>query len=664
MTVVLMLISFPREFRFQYEYQKNQPWKHGKLYAPFDFGVLKPEKILEEERARIKATQVPVFVYDESVFEKQVVKFDQEFESFQALFDDSTQCVQARDTGLAFLNKVYLLGILEQHEVLGGLAPNDDIQTLRGEVMGEVTISKVFSINTAYDTLEKFIAGLELDSACKVGLSDLITISLMPNLRYDKELTAKLLETRLSEIVLVSGKVNRGQTIVDRGDIVNESLYQVLQSLKKEYEKRGLGSTEFRLILLGQALLCISLLFILYMYLRIHRQNIFNDPRQFTFIFALTAFIVALAGLTIRLEGISFYAIPFCLIALLMRMFFDHRVTLYSFFVSISLCALLAPNGLEFLLVQFITGSLAVFYQASSFKRSKMLGTAALIFVSYSAVYLAFNLVQEGNLSTIYWNTLIWFAISAFLSMLAYPLMILVEKGFGFISDITLLELSDSNQPLLRELATKAPGTFQHSVQVANLAEKAAQEIGGNAVLVRTGALYHDIGKMNEPHFFIENQVPDSNPHDDFEPEESAQIIKDHVIKGIEMARAKDLPNDIIQFIRTHHGTSLIRYFFIRYKEKHPDEEVDEGRFRYRGPKPFSKETAIVMMADSVEAASRSLSVYTVESISNLVENIIDDKLADGQFEHSPITFAEIYKLKDMFKRSLRSIYHNRIKYE
>ncbi|MEM9024884.1 MAG: HDIG domain-containing metalloprotein, partial [Bacteroidota bacterium] len=373
--------------------------------------------------------------------------------------------------------------------------------------------------------------------------------------------------------------------------------------------------------------------------------------------------IVSMAAVSLHFEAVDMYALPFCILPIIIRTFFDNRLATFVAIIAIVLIGFLAPNGFEFVYLEVIAAVAAIFSLATLRKRSQMLGTAVIIFCTYSICYFAIAVIQEGDFSTIDWNKLAWFGISAVLTLLVYPLIFVFEKLFGFLSDVTLMELSDTNSSLLRELATHAPGTFQHTLQVANLAEAAALEVGGDPLLVRTGSLYHDIGKMADPAFFIENQASDNNPHDDLDFKESARIIISHVIKGIEMAKKHNLPELIIDFIRTHHGTTKTMYFLQSYRNAHPDETVDEAQFQYPGPAPYSKETAILMMADSVEAASRSLKKHDADTIGSLVDNIIQSQADQGQFEHADITFKDISNIKKIFKKMLMNIYHVRIEY-
>ena len=409
-----------------------------------------------------------------------------------------------------------------------------------------------------------------------------------------------------------------------------------------------------------------ALIGLLVLFIYMNQDRLFNDPRPMTLALSLLAISYAFSVLAISSDTISVYAIPIGIAPLLMRMFYDFRVSIFTFIVSTLIIALFTANPLEYMVIQLAAISSATLFQASSTRRSRMLGTALIVFIGYSVIYVLMNVAQNGQIGNIDSGMFGWFAINSLLCVMVFPLIYIIEKVFGYISETTLLELNDSNQPLLKELAIKAPGTFQHSLQVANLCEKVANSIGGNAVLLRTAAMYHDVGKMNEPQFFIENQLPDNNPHDDLEPEESAYIIINHVLKGIEMCREHKIPFDIIQFIQTHHGTSSVQFFLKRAKEKAEQKgiEIDENQFSYPGPKPKTKEHAILMMADSVEAASRSLKKFDKESMDKLVDGLIEYQKNEGQFDNAAITLKDITAAKRALKIALHGIYHQRISYD
>jgi cyclic-di-AMP phosphodiesterase PgpH len=450
---------------------------------------------------------------------------------------------------------------------------------------------------------------------------------------------------------------------VSKGEIIDAEKYQLLESLKSEYEEQAGGTGSYFFILLGQIIIVTQCLAVLIVFLFFFRKEIFLDNAKITFILLLIILTVLMARLAVHTQAFSIYLLPFCMLTIIIRAFYDTRVALFVHMMAILIISFMAPNRFEFVFIQLLGGIVTIFSIVNTRNRSQIFISAALIFLTYSIAFIGINIIQEGGNDAITLNDFAWFGISAMLTLFSYPLIFIFEKVFGFISDVSLLELSDTNSKLLRELASRAPGTFQHSLQVANLAEEAIYTIGGNALLVRTGALYHDIGKMESPMYFIENQANGVNPHEDLSFEESAGIIIGHVIKGIEIGKKNNLPEQIIDFIRTHHGTATTAYFYRSFQNAFPEEKINEEKFRYPGPIPFSKETAVLMMADSVEAASRSLKKYDAESIDSLVEMIVTKQIEQNQFLNSDITFKDINTIKKIFKKKLMNVYHVRVEY-
>jgi putative nucleotidyltransferase with HDIG domain len=483
------------------------------------------------------------------------------------------------------------------------------------------------------------------------------------NVSYDQETNEFVLKQELESVSPTIGMIQKGERVASKGDVLTEEQYKILDSLRTEYESQLGESSNMILILLGQVVLVALLILSLGLFLYSFRKEIINSDTKIVFLLFLIVLFVFGAKIFLSIENINLYLLPFCVLPIIIRTFFDIRVALFTFLVTILIVGFVAPNPYEFIIIQMITGMLTLLGIVNLRNRSQLFISSLVVFSVYSLVYLSIGLIQEGSFQSTDWMFLGWFFGSAMLTLFAYPLIYIFEKVFGFVSDVTLMELADTNNDLLRQLNMKAPGTFQHSLQVSNLAEEAIRAIGGNALLMRTGALYHDIGKMNMPNYFIENQNSDYNPHGELAPEESAAIIIEHVINGIELAKKNKLPDIIIDFIRTHHGTTTTRFFFKQYMEDNPDEKDASERFRYPGPLPYSKETAVLMMADSVEAASRSLSKYDGESIEKLVNNIIDSQVRELQFANADITFKDISEIKKMFKRKMMSIYHVRVEY-
>jgi putative nucleotidyltransferase with HDIG domain len=464
----------------------------------------------------------------------------------------------------------------------------------------------------------------------------------------------------LQSVSPTAGIVNQGEHIISKGEIVTAQKIQILTSLKNVSEN---FSEPNKHVFAGQTLLVIICMTMLMLFLRQLRKDIYNDNRKLTLIFLLILFTVFIYTYVLKSGTISLYLVPVCILPIVIRTFFDTRMALFTYVITVLVLGSVAPNSYEFVFAQVVAGMVTIFSVKNMRKRSHAFFAVLMIFVSYLLSYIAIEIVHEGNITSINWQNAGWLLGNVLLVLFAYPLIYFLEKIFNITSDISLVELADSNNTLLRELSIKAPGTFQHSLQVANLAEAAIFKIGGNALLMRVGALYHDIGKMEMPLYFIENQTTQVNPHDELAFEESASIIISHVIKGIEKAKKNNVPDLVIDFIRTHHGTSLVQYFYESFLKNYPDKIVDENMFHYPGPKPYSKETAVLMMADSVEAASRSLQVHDAANISKLVDSIIENQIEQGQFDNCPVTFRDITEIKKIFKKMLGSIYHVRVEY-
>ncbi|MBT4705010.1 MAG: HDIG domain-containing protein [Flavobacteriales bacterium] len=659
LTLLVIFIFLPKAGLFKYEYQLNQPWKHDKLFAPFDFGIRKMADELSTEKEQIQESQFPVFSLDPTMGDAILDKMLRDWDAVD--WDSSANCDSLRDPSFEYAMFTVSKGIIKQDDHLKNASPFQKIFLHQNGELQTKELKDIQNIQLAVDSIRAWIQG-NVDSICQENVAAVLIENLTPNLIFNDSLTTKLLLASYDEIITVEGKINRGQAIIDKGDLVDEKAYRILESLKAEYSERTISETGFQWSLVGEMGVVVVLLGLLMLFVYLSQDRMFNDPRPVTLSLTLLSVCFIMTSLAYSSDTISVYAIPIGIAPLLLRMFYDFRISLFSFLIIALIVALFSKNPLEFTIVQVSAISFATLYQASSTRRSRMLATALVVFVGYSGIYTFMTVAQNGSIGAIDPAYFGWFAINSLLCTLVFPLIYLVEKVFGYISETTLLELGDSNQPLLKELAIKAPGTFQHSLQVANLAEKIASKIGGNSVLLRTAAMYHDIGKMNEPQFFIENQLPENNPHDDLEPKESAAIIIAHVTQGIEKARDQNIPLDIVQFIQTHHGTSTVQYFMKRALEKDPN--MDRTRFTYPGPKPQTKEQAILMMADSVEAASRSLKKYDHEALESLVDNIVEYQRGEGQFEESPLTFKDINTAKDVLKTALKGIFHQRISYD
>ncbi|MCB2195167.1 MAG: HDIG domain-containing protein [Bacteroidetes bacterium] len=681
LTTALIVYIFPREGKFRYEFQKGRPWMHENLFAPFDFPIYKSDKQIQDERDSVLKYFNPYFKYDSAVYIAENHKFTKYYSDKQEEFiskeeENSSnfsnyrkqQFVQNSEKFKAYaeeiIKSIYVKGIVELNEVTEALNDNEEIIVLKDKLAENKILGDIFTQKEAYEYVTQSINAYTEENNGRLKYPDFYrNINLyefiVPNVFYDQSTSEKVKKELLSNVSLTKGMVQAGEKIISQGEIIDNNLHRILESLKYESETR-LGSGYFsEIILLGQIIFVFACIFILFLFLLNFRNEILKHTLKTTFILMLVLVIVIIARFTVNWP----YAVPVVLIPIIIKTFYDARLALFIHIVTVLLIGFFAPNGFEFVFLSFIAGIVAIFSLTNLYRRGKLFLSAGLVFFTYSFVYFGLAITQEGNLSGIELSNYKQFAVNGGLVLLAYPLIYIFEKMFNFLSDLTLMELSDTNQKLLRTLAEKAPGTFQHSMQVANLAEEAIYKIGGNPLLVRTGALYHDIGKMNNPIYFIENQRSGFNPHDMHEFDESANIIISHVKDGIELAKKHKLPDQLINFIRTHHGTTKVQYFYRSYIKKFPDKDVDVNMFTYPGPKPYTKEMAVLMMADAVEAASRSLSDISEEKIENLVEGIINDQMNEGQFDHVEINFKNLTDIKMLFKDKLMNIYHARIKY-
>lgn len=670
LAVVFIISIFPRQQKFKYEFQKGKPWQHEDLIAPFDYPLYKTDLEIDGEKEKIVESQAIYFHKNIALGEEMIEKFNAEFEINWASGEGTLERKERKklkpaeyyyQRGSNFLKSIYNNGIVELHESIEGKAKDFELAVLENNKAELKSLSELYTIRTAFEKLDQEI--LHMTSTEKDLFKSLLLDYIAINVKYDQATNESILEQELTKISPNSGMVQKGEKVIATGELLDEKGFKMVESLRLEYESQLGESSENVWILSGQIILVVLIFFSYALFLISFREEIVASSTKITFLLLLILFFVFMAKLVNSSEVMHLYLVPFCILPLIIRTFFDVRLALFTLLVSILLVGFMAPNPYEFIIIQMIPGMIVLFGVSSLEKRAHFFFVAFLVFILYSLVYLSLELMQEASLTNIDWEFFMWFFGSAVLILFTYPLIYLFEKIFGLVSNVTLMELSDTNGKLLRKLNTKAPGTFQHSLQVANLAEEAIRLIGGNALLVRTGALYHDIGKMSMPNYFIENQNADYNPHDEISAEESATIIKEHVIHGIELARRFKLPDILIDFIRTHHGTSTIQFFWKKYREDNPEIDSDQTLFTYPGPIPYSKETAVLMMADSVEAASRSLWKYDEESIGNLIEAIIDTQMKEKQFDNADITIRDINQIKRIFKKKLMSIYHVRVAY-
>ena len=656
-TVSVIVYFLPNEGKFNYQFDINKPWKYGLLQASFDFPIYKNDIQVQKEQDSILADYQPYFQIDKEAEKNVLSKLREDYNKTLRHSLPGTDYVRYIERTLKAL---YEDGIIAGNDLKR--MEEDSIIAIRlvdKNVATSRFIDQLYTVKEAYEyLLNADTTHYKKKILQQCNLNDYIT----PNLVYDEEKSEAAQKDLLSNISWANGFVLNGQKIIDRGEIVDEQTYNILESLRKEWEKRSDSVQEKRLTLAGQILYVGIFLFCFMAYLELFRADYYERKGTLTLLFALIVFFPVLSSIMVEQNLSSIYVVPFAMIPIIVRVFLDSRTAFMAHVTIILLCSITLRFPHEFILLQVVAGMVAIYSLRELSQRSQLLRTALVVFISYALLYFAFELIHEDDLTKLNTRMYIYFMINGILLLFAYPLLFLLEKIFGFTSDVTLVELSNINNSLLREMSEVAPGTFQHSLQMANLAAVAANKIGGKSQLVRTGALYHDIGKMVNPAFFTENQSG-VNPHKSLSYEQSAQVIISHITDGLKLAEKHNLPKVIKDFISTHHGRGLTKYFYISYKNEHPDEEVDQEKFRYPGPNPFTKEQAVLMMADSVEAASRSLPEYTEESISTLVDKIIDTQVSEGYFKECPITFKDIATVKALFKEKLKTMYHTRISY-
>ncbi len=664
LTAFSLQLILPGEPKFKYEYLKGTPWKHENLVAPFDFAIQKSEEQIEVEKRGIEQSVVPYFTVDTSVAKQNLGKLENELQ----LAIDSSLTSQPAIVAelLGQLNQIYETGILERSpESYQNLKGKTEIAKLTGNVSKKVLIDNLYSEKIAYNILTNKLLGIidknpdVAESLSKFEPSNYIK----SNLSFNAEITKKQTDEALLSISPTMGMVQVGERIILSGEIVDNDIFIILESLKNTYEKKRGESINSWLIFTGKLLLITIFLVLLFIFLLFYRYDILEHFRRLTFLLSLIVIMVLASIFANSYEGLHIYIVPLAILPIVVRTFFDSRTAIFTLVITTLLIGFYAPNNYEYVLLQIIAGILVVFSLARMHRRVHLIMASIWVLLSYSLVYTAINLIQGGNILDVDFKMIRWFAFNSIFIFAIYPLMYVFEKLFGFISDITLIELADTNQPLLRKLADEAPGTFQHSMQIANLAEEVILRIGGNPFLVRAGALYHDIGKIAKADHFTENQFGIDNPHDQLNYVDSAKIIVDHVKSGIKLARKNNLPENIIEFIATHHGTSKAKYFYLKQQEENPDKKVDPNAFTYPGPLPTSKEAAVVMLVDGIEAASRSLKDKNINNLKELVNNMVNQKVNEHQLDNSNLTFRDINNIKEILLNKLINIYHVRIPY-
>lgn len=668
-TIFIIVLALPKSAKFKFEFQKGKPWLHESLIAPFDFAINKSSEEVLKEKSEIINDQHPFFKFDTTVVEKKVLDFTKEFEIQWAILNDIAETKKSDkdkqkqyNIGLSVLHAIYKRGVVLLSNEFENKPPEFLVTGLKKDVGEEMELKDFFTIQSASEFVESSIH--KNNKANRKLLTPLLENAISHSVFYDEATTHKANKQQLDNISLTHGMVQKGDSIIIKGDIIDLNNYKILESLKTAYEGGQSGPlSNDHAVRVGQFILVSLTIMLLLLFLALFRNDIFSDNLKVGLVLLVIVIFVLVYTWILKTNLFNLYLIPFCIVPIVIRTFFDTRIALFTHLTLVLIVGFIAPNGFEFVFLQIVAGMVAIFSIVNMRNRAQLFLSSGVILLAYWTAYIGISIIHLDSLKGIEWNNMGWFASNALLTLFAYPMIFIFEKMFGFISDVSLMELSDTNSTLLRELAFKAPGTFHHSLQVSNLAEAAIYKIGGNALLVRTGALYHDIGKMDLPIYFIENKNSETNPHDDLSFEESAKIITSHVIRGIEKAKKHNIPEPIIDFIRTHHGTTMVQYFYNSFLKTYPETIVDKTKFSYPGPIPFSKETAVLMMADSVEAASRSLKKPDAESIHKLVDDIIDYQTKEKQFENSDITFKDITQIKKIFKKRLMSIYHVRLEY-
>ena len=654
-TVGIIVAVLPRNSGPQFRYDVGKPWMYGSLIAKFDFPIYKTEKAIKTEQDSALRCFEPYYNYDPQVEREQMARFLNTYKKgIPGLPRQYVSLIADR------LHRLYQEGIMETaHYSVVAKDTTAMLRIVNGKTAASTGIVCLYSTMTAYEKLfaDPQIAA-ERSALQRCNLNEYI----LPNLTYDEERSETEKADILSGIPLASGMVLSGQKIIDRGEIVDDYTYRVLNSFEKETQRRSASVTAIPSTIAGQVLFVSILILLFSTYITLFRRDYLDKPRSITMIYTMITLFPVLVSLMMEHNLLSVYVLPFSIAPIFIRVFMDSRTAFIAHVTMVLICAAAVKYQYEFIIVQLVAGLIAIYSLRELSQRAQLFRTALLVTIGSCAIYLALQLMQDNDINDMDNSIYKYFAVNGVLLLFAYPLMLVIEKTFGFISSVTLIELSNTSKDLLRQLSEVAPGTFQHSVMVSNLAAEIANKIGAKAQLVRTGAMYHDIGKMKNPAFFTENQVG-VNPLDKMSRIDAAQIVISHVTDGLKLAEKHDLPNVIKDFIKSHHGMGKTKYFYISYKNEHPDEPVDDSLFTYPGPDPFTREQAILMMADTVEAASRSLTEYTEESISGLVNKLIDQQVEEGYFHTCPITCRDIAVAKQVLTERLKAIYHTRTTY-
>ena len=654
-TTAIIVWLMPRNSSTNFKIERGKPWIYTELSAPFDFPIYKSDDVVKAERDSMMKQYEPYYIMNSDVAGKHIRQFYKDYnKGIPGLPDDYLSIVANR------LRELYGKGIMNNTD-FARLHQDSSrmVRIIKGKDAVSTSINTLHSVASAYEQLFLDDALTKhKDILQKCNLNDYIA----PNVSYDKERSEANLNELRNSIALASGIVQRGQKIIDRGDIVDKKKYNILMSYKKETERREEGKQGLSLIIVGQILYVMILITCFTIYLTLFRKDYFEKARSTAMLYSLIVLFVVIASLMVEHNVLHVYIIPFAMVPIFIRVFMDSRTAFMAHSIMVIICASILQHPLEFICVEIVAGITAIFSLRELSSRSQLFWTAVLVTLASALANLSLDWIRNNDLMMFSLSEYNYIVINGILLFCSYPLLYLIEKTFGFTSNITLIELSDMNKTLLRKMSEVAPGTFQHSIQVGNLAAEIANKIGAKSQLVRTGALYHDIGKMMNPVYFTENQSG-VNPHEKLGAIDSAQMIISHVTEGVKLAEKYNLPNVIKEFITTHHGLGKTKFFYVEYKNAHPNDEIDELLFTYPGPNPFTKEQAILMMADTVEAASRSLPDYTEKTIRDLVNKLIDAQVAEGYFKDCPITFRDIAYAKTVLIEKLKTIYHTRLSY-
>lgn len=665
--VVFISFLFPNNLKFKYKFEKGRTWQYEDLEAPFDYAIRKTDEEIQADLAELDKDFAPYYDLDTSLLNKKKKAFKTSFENQLESVNEDAQFTDVKrqpekylNYGYSFLDRIYNNGVIELADQHAGKGKDYVINILSGNKTHKQTLENLISVEQARSLLSDDLPYSKLsepDFLLPI-LDDLIA----PSLEYDSALTTRLREDLVSSVPQTRGMVRKGEVIITNGALINEDNYQKLISLREQYERQLIESKPRQWIFLGYFLLTSLIIGVFMLYLGFHAPEVYKSSIKMLFIFLWLALYSYLVYLVENISILSAYIIPFCIVPIVIKTFFNARLALFTHIVVVLIASFLSSLGYEFTFLQILAGIVVLLTNVDTREWTRFFYSMLFIFFTYALSYLGLSLIQEGNITNIDWSVYSWIFLNVFLTLLAIPLVPLLERFFGFTSAITLVELSDMNRPLLRDLSLKAPGTWQHSLQVANLSEAAARKINANHLLVKVAALYHDIGKMLHSEYFIENQSG-KNPHEELSDLESAKMIISHVTEGEKMAKKARLPKLIIDFIKTHHGTTRTEYFYRNFIKDHPDMEVDESDFRYPGPRPRTKEESILMIADSIEAACKSLKNPTEKDLHELINKIITGKMTQGQLEESELTFEELEQCRQVFKTVMKSVHHVRIEY-